>query len=142
MRKRLVIAWLFIALVAAIAEPLFAGTPPPPPPTCDPPSVFFDPGKTELSADALQVIAGFAFFMRQRPGLVVITGHTDDAEGDDKALSERRAAAVKQELVRLGANPNEMQTEGKGSSDPLVRASPSASERLNRRAFMNFCVRY
>jgi outer membrane protein OmpA-like peptidoglycan-associated protein len=64
----------------------------------------------------------------------LLAGHTD-AKGDEaynQALSERRAAAIKDFLVRtLGIAPERLATYGRGKSQPKNAADPFAAE--NRR---------
>jgi outer membrane protein OmpA-like peptidoglycan-associated protein len=68
-----------------------------------------------------------------------IVGHTDSVGTDEsnKALSERRAAAVKDYLVFThGISPSRLETAGMGKADPLNKANPAAAE--NRRVeFIN-----
>ncbi len=54
--------------------------------------------------------------------LVLITGHTDRIGTDEynQALSERRAAAVKNYLASQGIAPERMRTQGKGEKEPVV----------------------
>jgi len=124
---------LAIALSAATGHS-FAAPPAPPPALCDPFTVFFDSGKTDLSRDAFLVISEAVAVVRQRQGLASIMGYADRLEGDGQALSERRATVVKQEMVRQGINANGIETIGKGSSQQLDINRPGVPEGLNRRA--------
>ena len=67
---------------------------------------------------------------------VVVTGHTDTVGSQtyNQALSERRAQTVENEMIRLGLNPNDITTEGRSFSDPLVQTGPGVREPQNRRA--------
>lgn len=74
-----------------------------------------------------------------------ISGHTDDvgSERYNQGLSERRAAAVKAQLVQFGVPAERIVTKGFGKSQPRRTYSPTADEETrdearkeNRRAEM------
>lgn len=66
---------------------------------------------------------------------VHIAGHTCDIGTDEynQGLSERRAASVKEYLVKSGISEDRITTEGFGESDPLVPNENEAARKLNRR---------
>ena len=70
---------------------------------------------------------------------IVVTGHTDTvgSQAYNQALSERRAASVKTEMVRLGLPNNEIMTVGKNFAEPLVQTAPGVREPQNRRTVIN-----
>ena len=124
--------------------PAPAPPPPPPPPPVRTFIVFFDFDKWNLTRDAQQVVAQ-AVRTAQNVGVVriVVTGHTDtaharpgtaQAQAYNQALSERRAAAVRDEMVRHGMNPAEIATVGRSYNDPLVPTGLGVREPQNRRA--------
>ena len=79
-----------------------AVTPPPPPATY---IVFFDFNKANLTAEAQGVVAEAANAYRSTGKVhVKVVGHTDTVGSSsyNQKLSERRAATVKAEMVRLG----------------------------------------
>ena len=67
---------------------------------------------------------------------VKIVGHTD-SDGADAAnldLSKRRAASVKNELVKsFGVNGDRLETDGMGESQPVAPNDTPANKALNRR---------
>ncbi|MDX3005912.1 OmpA family protein [Kribbella solani] len=67
---------------------------------------------------------------------VEIAGHTDDlgSPATSLPLSERRAAAVKAELVRLGVGANRLLPHGYGESFPIATNDTGAGRIANRRA--------
>jgi outer membrane protein OmpA-like peptidoglycan-associated protein len=67
---------------------------------------------------------------------VLITGHTDTvgSHSYNQGLSERRADAVKDEMVREGLDGSQISTVGKSFDDPLVPTGPGVREPQNRRA--------
>jgi hypothetical protein len=111
-----------------------------PPPAVQTFIVFFDFDSSELTADASAVVAN-AVAEVQRTGRadINVVGHTDTsgAAAYNQALSERRAQAVKDEMVRLGLAANEIDTAGRGFTDPLVQTGPGVREPQNRRAVIN-----
>ncbi|NBT24389.1 OmpA family protein [bacterium] len=67
---------------------------------------------------------------------IVIAGHTD-ARGTPQynlALSEKRATAVRQYLIGLGANGSNISTVGYGEDRPAVEGESDAANNANRRA--------
>jgi outer membrane protein OmpA-like peptidoglycan-associated protein len=138
-------ATIFAAEVAAL-PPLPAPPPapaplivaePPPPPVVRQFVVFFDFDRSNLTPEALQVV-GAAVMTAKGSGMakIVVTGHTDTVGSQryNQALSERRANSVKTELVRLGLNAGDVETIGRGFSEPLVPTGPGVREPQNRRA--------
>ena len=87
-----------------------------------------DEGKRLLE----QVAAGFAGV----EGRIRVVGHTD-TQGDasyNRKLSERRAGAVREALLRLDASlANRLSAEGKGESEPRYPGDGEEDHRLNRR---------
>ena len=70
---------------------------------------------------------------------IVVTGHTDTvgSMAYNQRLSERRADAVKTEMVREGLNAGDISTVGRNFSDPLVPTGPGVREPQNRRAVID-----
>ena len=78
---------------------------------------------------------------------ISVNGHTDDVGSDayNKALSERRAQAVRDYLVKAGLPPAIMSVEGHGKSLPLVKGTSGAARAKNRRVelgLVNTQIRY
>jgi outer membrane protein OmpA-like peptidoglycan-associated protein len=102
--------------------------------------INFDSGKYDVPAQrlaALQKGAGFIKKIQERdPNIVLeVGGHTDNVGGDatNQPLSENRANAVKNILVRYGVNANGLQTRGYGSSQPKFDNNTEQGKFLNRR---------
>jgi OOP family OmpA-OmpF porin len=116
----------------AESKPVAPPPPPPPPPAPAPKprmekitlqgTELFALNKAELRAPQakLDEIAGV---LAQNPSIkrVVVAGHTDRLGTDktNKALSLRRAEAVKTYLVGKGVAANRIETVGKGSAEPV-----------------------
>ena len=78
--------------------------------------LLFDLGQAKLKPGGRRAIANLARFMRQYPERrIVIEGFTDSSgspEGNQR-LSERRADAVREALVRDGVEPNRVAARGR-----------------------------
>jgi outer membrane protein OmpA-like peptidoglycan-associated protein len=114
--------------------------PPPPPPMPRTFIVFFDFDKSDLSDAARRTVAdAVEVARRQGPVRLLVTGHTDTtgSASYNLALSERRAAAVKAQLVAGGLPESDIATTGRGFADPLVPTGPGVREPRNRRAVID-----
>ena len=98
--------------------------------------VFFDWDKATLTPEGRRVIASAADeFKKTGSAKIVATGYTDlsGTPQYNLKLSERRADAVKAELVQLGVPAAVITTIGKGEEDPLVPTKDGVREAQNRR---------
>ena len=102
--------------------------------------VFFDFDKSNLTDKAVVVVQE-AVRTAKTEGMVkvLITGHTDTVGSDqyNQALSERRANAVKDEMIKEGMGGDTISIEGKSFHDPLVATGPGVREPQNRRAVID-----
>jgi outer membrane protein OmpA-like peptidoglycan-associated protein len=128
-----------------------AYTPPPPPPVQQPPAtpvappaaavpttyqVFFDFNRADVDPSARPVIAQAASnAKRGNVTRITVTGHTDTVGSDryNQRLSERRADAVRRELIRQGVPADEIVTVGRGKTDLAVPTPNGVREPRNRR---------
>jgi OmpA-OmpF porin, OOP family len=116
--------------------------PPPPPPVAVPEAqrafqVFFDFNKSDLTGAARQVINSAAQTAQSGHFVhLVVTGHTDTVGSAryNQGLSDRRAEAVKAELVADGLPDGEITTQGVGKTGLLVPTADGVREAQNRRA--------
>jgi OOP family OmpA-OmpF porin len=98
--------------------------------------VFFDWDRSNLSAQALTTIKQAAdSYKTKGSARVTATGHTDKSGPDDynMALSLRRAATVKDALVRDGVPATAISVVGRGETQPLVQTADGVREPQNRR---------
>jgi outer membrane protein OmpA-like peptidoglycan-associated protein len=120
--------------------PIVIAEAPTPPPVVRRFVVFFDFDRSNLTPEAMQVV-GAAVMTAKDSGMakIVVTGHTDTVGSQryNQRLSERRADAVKSEIVRLGLNARDIETVGKSFSEPLVPTGPGVREPQNRRAVID-----
>lgn len=93
----------------------------------------FEKGKAELNDDAKLALHDLAKVMKQNPELKLrITGHTssEGSEELNQRLSADRAQAAVDFLVnKEGVDASRLQSEGKGSSEPVDRNNPEANRR-------------
>ncbi|HEY4135544.1 MAG TPA: OmpA family protein [Alphaproteobacteria bacterium] len=133
---------------APVATPVAAPAPAPAPaPAAPAPAlvrsfqVFFDFDKSDITADARRVIEQAAANTKQAGTTrVTLTGHTDSSGSAqyNQRLSQRRADAVKAEMVRMGVPANDIVTVAKGESDQLVPTADGVREPRNRRVEIVF----
>jgi len=126
--------------VAPLPPPPVAQVAPPPQPAVRMFVVFFDFDKYQLTDQAQAIVREAAASARQQPGVrVMVTGHTDTvgSRAYNQRLSERRALAVKNEMVRGGLDPSEISTVGRNFADPLIPTGPGIREPQNRRAVID-----
>jgi outer membrane protein OmpA-like peptidoglycan-associated protein len=100
-------------------------------------SVLFDTGKDTLKPEARTTLREAAERVRKfADAAVLISGHTDDVgtEASNQALSERRAAAVRDDFVREQGLPAErLETRGFGATQPVADNGTEAGRARNRR---------
>lgn len=77
-----------------------------------------------------------SFFSGHKAKSVSVVAHTDTAgaDGYNDALSQRRAAAVKDALVQGGVPAQAISTAAKGEAAPAVPTGDNVAEQANRRA--------
>jgi OOP family OmpA-OmpF porin len=129
------------------------GPPAPPPPVAAPPPppapaaerrvflVFFDWDKAVITPDGMRIIEQAASAYRAgAPVQIQVTGYTDrsGSPGYNQRLSERRASAVAEALVRLGVPRNDMIVAGRGENDNRVPTADGVREPQNRRVEIVF----
>jgi OmpA-OmpF porin, OOP family len=121
---------------AAAAATTAAPPPPLPPAAPRPYEVYFEFDRATLTPEARQVVREAAQNALQgRATHIVATGHTDTVgtASYNVALSRRRAAAVRAELIRDGVSAGEISTSGVGENDPAVPTGQGVNEPRNRR---------
>jgi outer membrane protein OmpA-like peptidoglycan-associated protein len=99
--------------------------------------VFFDFNKSDITSDAAAIIAQAAqTAVSGHIAKIEVTGHTDTVGTVkyNQKLSERRAAAVKAELIKDGVSGDSIDTIGVGKTGLLVPTPDGVREPQNRRA--------
>lgn len=97
---------------------------------------LFDFDKADLKPDNRELLSRIAGVLLASHGYrIQVYGHTDDV-GDDKynqQLSERRAQAVRDYLVKAGLPEDIIEAKGFGKTSPRVEAKTNDARRKNRR---------
>ncbi|MGH7444616.1 MAG: OmpA family protein, partial [Longimicrobiales bacterium] len=99
--------------------------------------IFFDTGSDTLRPESTPTLKAIAQMLEEHEDLnLTIEGHTDNA-GDEAAnqnLSERRAASVRAYLVEQhGIDPERLEAQGFGESQPAVSNDTAEGRQQNRR---------
>jgi outer membrane protein OmpA-like peptidoglycan-associated protein len=99
--------------------------------------IYFDVNKDVVKSESYGTIKEIAKVLTDNPNVKIkIVGHTD-SDGDEKSnldLSKRRAAAVKNVLVKeFGIDDARIETDGKGESEPIAKNDSVVNKALNRR---------
>ena len=99
-------------------------------------NLFFATNKTVILPQSEQAMSDLAEFLLENPSVQIhIVGHTD-AVGTDEAnqiLSEGRANAVRNDLIKRGVAAERMTAEGKGEKEPVADNDTDEGRQLNRR---------
>lgn len=98
--------------------------------------ILFAVDSSLLSADARGTLNQVASVLMDYPKTaVIVQGHTDStgSEVHNQSLSERRAEAVKNQLVGRGVEPSRMTAIGYGEAQPVADNSTAQGRSLNRR---------
>jgi outer membrane protein OmpA-like peptidoglycan-associated protein len=117
-------------VVAAAAKP-------PAPPKVGLDTIQFEFGSDRFKQEAIETLRNLGKALNEElkdQKLFLVEGHTDavGSQAYNAALSDRRAEAVKDYLVReMGVSSDRLKTVGKGSSEPVVSKNPYAAQ--NRR---------
>jgi OmpA-OmpF porin, OOP family len=102
--------------------------------------ILFDVGSERIRPESTPTLKEIAEMLGAHGDLrLMIEGHTDST-GDPETnaqLSNRRAAAVKQELVSaFGISPARLETTGKGQSEPVSSNDTPEGRQNNRRVVL------
>ena len=98
--------------------------------------VLFETGSSTLSPGAGRNLDRLVQFLTEHPDrLVQIDGFTDSIGSDtfNQDLSQRRADAVRADLLSRGISSARVTTQGYGKSYPVASNSESSGRQLNRR---------
>jgi outer membrane protein OmpA-like peptidoglycan-associated protein len=96
----------------------------------------FDFDKADLHQEDKELLSRVAGILLSSPDYTVsVNGHTDDVGTDEynQKLSERRAQAVRDYLVKAGLSPDILSVTGHGKKQPLVPGTSEAARAKNRR---------
>jgi outer membrane protein OmpA-like peptidoglycan-associated protein len=108
----------------------------------------FEFDKADLRPEDRELLSRIAgIILTSHDYTISVNGHTDDVGSDayNQALSERRAQAVRDYLVKAGLPAPILTVQGHGKSLPLVRGTSEAARAKNRRVelgLVNTQIRY
>ncbi|MET3494825.1 type VI secretion system protein TssL, long form [Variovorax boronicumulans] len=100
---------------------------------------MFVPGQARLNARVLPLLVKVAKEIKEVPGAVQITGHSDNQPirtrefPNNQVLSEKRAAAVAAVLLEENVEASRIRTEGRGDTVPIADGATAAGRARNRR---------
>ena len=98
--------------------------------------VHFDYDSSMVNAAEKEKLAAVAEQLKANPGIAVkIEGHCDErgTEEYNRSLGERRALALRTELINLGIDPARLDTISYADNKPLVEEQGETAYRQNRR---------
>lgn len=98
--------------------------------------ILFDTGSDRIRPESTPTLNEITAMLRQHPDLrLAIEGHTDNVgqPAANQALSEKRAGAVKDYLVKQGIDAARLQPKGFGDSRPLAGNDTAEGRQTNRR---------
>ena len=98
--------------------------------------VLFESGSARLQPGADAEIAQVAEILKRQPGTSFeIAGHTDNrgTERYNQELSERRAARIRDGLVKNGVDASRIRTRGDGEHEPIATNDTATGRATNRR---------
>lgn len=107
--------------------------------------INFDTNKSDIRPDFSAEVAKAAAFIKANSDIpyVLLSGHTDSqgAEAYNQKLSERRAEAVREELIRNhGIDGSKIRARGYGESQPVADNSTPEGRYENRRVEVLCCT--
>jgi len=99
-------------------------------------NIYFDFDKSNLKAEAQEILKKKAAFLRYNPSFALLIGGNCDNRGTEEynlALGERRADSAKQYLIALGISADRIKTVSYGELRPADPANNDVAWALNRR---------
>jgi len=99
-------------------------------------TVHFDYDSSVVKAGEKPKVEAVADYLKgNRSSAVKIEGHCDErgTEEYNRALGERRALALREELARLGIDPGRVDTISYGKDRPVDTGRDESAHRKNRR---------
>lgn len=104
-------------------------------------NIHFEFDKAYLKKDSLDILEMLTQIMKRNPGLrLEVRGHTDST-GDkayNRKLSERRADAVIEYMVKNGVSPERLRAVGFGDAKPIAPNNTPEGRAKNRRTEFYF----
>ncbi len=98
-------------------------------------NIFFETGSAILDKKSEPEINALYSFLKGKSIKIKIIGHTDNVgqEADNLLLSQNRAKAVYDNLIKMGISKDRLDYEGFGESQPIADNNTPDGRKLNRR---------
>jgi len=99
-------------------------------------TIYFDVNSAHIKPESWMTLKQSAEAIKANPGNFLIVGHTDSDGADDTnlKLSQSRAAAVKNALVKeFEIDASRLNTDGKGEAQPITSNNTASAKEQNRR---------
>jgi peptidoglycan-associated lipoprotein len=99
-------------------------------------TVHFDFDSAVVKSSEKSKVEAVASYMRSTPGVaLLVEGHCDErgTEEYNRSLGERRALALREALVNLGADASRITTRSFGEDSPVAMGHDESAWRQNRR---------
>jgi len=99
-------------------------------------NVYFDTDKATIKPASYKQLNEIADLLKEKKGMEIeIAGHTDNtgSEAHNKELSQRRADAIRNYLIKKGANPDHITAVGYGAEQPIAPNTTPEGRAKNRR---------
>jgi outer membrane protein OmpA-like peptidoglycan-associated protein len=110
------------------------------PPAPSTQTLYFTTGTTDFNQESKALAADIYedVVSRQSPE-VIVSGHTDTVgtTESNQTLSEKRANAVSEQLIKSGVAPDTITATGYGETELMVETEDNVEEQLNRRVEIN-----
>lgn len=100
-------------------------------------TVYFDYDSFQLSQEAAQILEANAQWIKEHSDVnIQVEGHCDERGSNEYNinLGQKRAAAVREYLAKLGVDPNRISTVSYGEERPIDPGTDEAAWAKNRRA--------
>jgi outer membrane protein OmpA-like peptidoglycan-associated protein len=107
-------------------------------------NILFEFDKAYLKRESLDILDKLVKIMKGDPSLrVEVRGHTDSTgdSGYNQKLSERRADAVAEYMIKNGISPERLRSTGFGETRPLSSNDTAEGRGRNRRTEFFFLER-
>ena len=99
-------------------------------------TIYFEYDSSEISSDYRSTVEAHSLYLQQNPSTsVILEGHGDERGSREYnlALGERRAKAVKQQMLLLGANSYQIKLVSYGEERPASDGHDESSWQQNMR---------
>ncbi len=108
-------------------------------------NVYFDTDKATIKPKSFKQLNEIAGLLKEKKGMEIeIAGHTDNVgtKEHNMALSQRRADAIRNYLIKKGANPNHITAVGYGDQQPIDSNATPEGRAKNRRIEVRITKEY